>query len=242
VAQFTLCNFAWADALSLSLLIFPFSNLIASCCIESIQLGFGVRTVGRKSSDRAELFGGYSYAARDFSSGTIGNGGLKRGWNASLNLKFSRVLGFVSDFGGHYNHQNSGGVCAGGVASCSSSAYTAMGPQVSLPLPKITPFAHALFGIAHAIQNGTTPVNPFQGNNSFVAALGGGLDYHLTRHFALRGRETTCSPGLLTPTTSFTLTTIMLGFLQGWWCGFSQGSCSPCELGRIRESTPEVAI
>jgi hypothetical protein len=79
-----------------------------------------------QSSDRVEVFGGYSYVARDFSSGTIGNGGLKLGWNASLNLKVGRLLGFVSDFGGHYNHQNSGGVCAGGMASCSSSGYTAM--------------------------------------------------------------------------------------------------------------------
>jgi hypothetical protein len=142
-----------------------------------------------QSGDRVEVFGGYSYAARDFSSGTIGNGGLKLGWNASLNLKYSRLLGFVSDFGGHYNHQNSAGVCAGGMTSCSSSGYTAMfGPQVSFPLPKITPFSHALFGIAHAIQNGTSPVDPFQGNNAFVAALGGGLDYHHTRHFALRGQ------------------------------------------------------
>jgi opacity protein-like surface antigen len=62
------------------------------------------------------------------------------------------------------------------------------GPQFSFPLPKITPFAHGLFGIAHAIQNGTEPVDPFRGNNSIAVALGGGLDYHLTRHLAVRGQ------------------------------------------------------
>lgn len=142
-----------------------------------------------QSVDGFEVFGGYSYVARDFSAGAFGNGGLNLGWNASLNLKFSRVLGFVSDFGGHYKHQNSPGLCTGGMTSCSSSGYTAMfGPQFSFPLPKITPFAHGLFGIAHAIQNGTSPVDPFQGNNSIAVALGGGLDYSLTRHFALRGQ------------------------------------------------------
>jgi len=87
-----------------------------------------------RSGDRVEVFGGYSYVARDISSGSIGNGGLKLGWNASLDLKYSRLLGFVSDFGGHYNHQNSAGVCTGGMTSCSSSAYTAMfGPGFLSP-------------------------------------------------------------------------------------------------------------
>jgi hypothetical protein len=133
-----------------------------------------------QSTDRVEVFGGYSYIARDISSGAIGTGGLKLGWNASLSLKFNRLLGFALDFGGHYKSQTLSG---------NSNVYTAMfGPQFSFPLPKITPFAHALVGIAHASQNGTHPDNPFQGNNSFVTALGGGLDYHLARHFALRGQ------------------------------------------------------
>ena len=133
-----------------------------------------------QSADRAEVFGGYSSIARDISSGSIGSGGLKLGWNASLNLKFNRLLGLESDFGGYYKNQNVRG---------SSNVYTAMfGPQFSFPLPKITPFVHVLVGIAHASQNGTHPGNPFQGNNSFVTALGGGLDYHLTRNFALRGQ------------------------------------------------------
>jgi hypothetical protein len=34
-----------------------------------------------QSSDRIEVFGGYSYAARDISTGSIGTGGLKLGWN-----------------------------------------------------------------------------------------------------------------------------------------------------------------
>ena len=142
-----------------------------------------------QSSDHVEVFGGYSYAARDFSGGTIPVSALNRGWNASLNLKLNRPLGIVSDFGGYYNHENSSGVCIGGMTSCSSKVYTVMfGPQFSLPLPKFTPFAHALFGVAHASQNGTSPLDPFQGNNSPVFALGGGLDYYVTRHFALRAQ------------------------------------------------------
>jgi hypothetical protein len=57
-----------------------------------------------QSADRVEVFGGYSYVPRDFASGSDGTGGLNFGWNASLDLKYNRVLGFVSDVGGHYKH------------------------------------------------------------------------------------------------------------------------------------------
>ena len=140
------------------------------------------------AQDHIEVFGGYSFAARDFSGGTIPASTLHRGWNASLNLNFYPRLGFVSDVAGYYNHQGAG-TCNGGLTSCSSNVHTVMfGPQFSFPLPKFTPFVHALLGIAHASQNGTEPADPFQGNNSFITALGGGLDYHLTRHFALRAQ------------------------------------------------------
>ncbi len=138
--------------------------------------------------DRVEIFGGYSFAPRDFSGGTIGQGGLKAGWNASVNFKFSRIAGLMADVSGYYKHQGAGS-CNGGLTSCSAHVYTAMfGPQLTLPLPKIKPFAHALFGVAVAGQNGTAPANPFTGNTEPAVALGGGVDFSLSRHIALRGQ------------------------------------------------------
>ncbi len=66
-----------------------------------------------QSADHVEIFGGYSYAARDFSGGTIPTSALTRGWNASLSLKLNRSLGIVSDFAGYYNPENSSGLCSG---------------------------------------------------------------------------------------------------------------------------------
>jgi hypothetical protein len=140
-----------------------------------------------QSSDHVEIFGGYSFAAYDFTGGQIPPGALSHGWNAALNLKVKRPVGIVFDFGQFYNHNSSPGTCNGGRTSCSSKAFTAMfGPQFSFPLSRVTPFAHALFGIAHASQNGT--FEPFQGNNSAAMALGGGVDFYITRHFGLRGQ------------------------------------------------------
>lgn len=149
---------------------------------------FGSVGAWAQSSDHVEVFGGYSFAAKDFSGGTLPASSLNRGWNAAVNLKANRLFGFVADIAGYYNSLNTPGSCGGTLTSCSSSAYTVMfGPQFSLPLPKFTPFAHALVGVAHANQNGTIPGQPFEGNNSVAAAFGGGVDYHLTRHWALRG-------------------------------------------------------
>lgn len=105
-----------------------------------------------------------------------------------MNLKFKPSVGFVSDFAGYYKHLSaSNGFCFLGVSSCGSSAYTFMfGPQFSFPLTKVTPYVHVLLGAAHAVQTGT--FSEFTSNNSIAVAFGGGLDYHLTRHFALRGQ------------------------------------------------------
>jgi opacity protein-like surface antigen len=155
----------------------------------ALVIVFSTITCCAQTGSRAELFGGYSYAARDFSGGTIGTGSLNTGWNASLNIKVAPLVGLLSDFGGYYNHQNSSGVCGGGQTTCSSNVHTLMfGPQISFRMPKVTPFAHALFGFAHAAQSGTQPPAPFQSNNSLAFALGGGIDYHLGHHLALRAQ------------------------------------------------------
>jgi opacity protein-like surface antigen len=142
-----------------------------------------------QSGDHVEIFGGYSYAARDFTGATLEQStALTRGWNASLNLKFNRNVGFVSDVARYYLHfSNGNGPCLTPTGPCSTSAYTVMfGPQFSFPRTKITPFVHALLGTARAQQHGA--FSNFQHNNSIAFAWGGGLDYHLIRHLALRGQ------------------------------------------------------
>lgn len=142
-----------------------------------------------QSADRFEIFGGYSFAGNDFTGGTLYNNGtsLNRGWNASANIKINRFSQFVIDYGGYYLPLPSTS-CNFGVNSCSSRVQTiTFGPQFSVTRGKFTPFVHGLFGAAIASQSSGTIIS-LTGNHSYIAAVGGGVDYGLTPHFGLRAQ------------------------------------------------------
>jgi len=142
-----------------------------------------------QSSDRFEIFGGYSLVTGDF-TGTFAdrNTHILNGWNASANYKGSRLLGFVGDFSGYYPSYTEGGI--GGLTFKARTLSLLFGPQVSVRLSKASPFAHALFGVTHV---GYPPPGGCQcalsaSDNSFAYALGGGMDFDLTRHLGIRGQ------------------------------------------------------
>jgi opacity protein-like surface antigen len=144
-----------------------------------------------QSTDRVEVFGGYSLVTGDF-TGTFADRSthLLNGWNASANFKASRYFGLVADFSGYYPSYTYGGI--GGLTYSARSHSFLFGPQVSVRLSKVTPFAHALLGLTHI----SYPVPSGSGcsqcvaatDNSFAYALGGGIDFDLTHHCAIRGQ------------------------------------------------------
>lgn len=135
-----------------------------------------------QSSDHVEIFGGYSYLSKDFSLASP-NG--VSGWDASATFKMQRYFGVVADFSG-FRPSYTFGVCPACVSS-RSTAYTFLfGPQISIPLHRITPFGRFLLGDAHLSPSDSGVV--FNSNTSFTVAAGGGFDFSLTRHFALRGQ------------------------------------------------------
>lgn len=139
-----------------------------------------------QAPDQIEVFGGYTYISSDFS--LVAPGGVS-GWNAAVNFKALRHLGFVADISGFYPSTTSGEL--GGVASASTSgkSYTFLfGPQVSWQRGRFSPFAQFLIGASH-VSPGTyagTSYNVFQSNNALSTAGGGGLDYSVKRRIALR--------------------------------------------------------
>lgn len=142
-----------------------------------------------QSADRVEIYGGYSFANNEFTGGTLYNydTSLTRGWNASASFKLNTFSQFVADYGGYYLPLSSDQCGLPPVSSCSSSAQTLMfGPQLSFG-SKLSPFVHALLGVALAHQ-GSGTFSELESNHSFVMALGGGLDYFLTRHFGVRAQ------------------------------------------------------
>lgn len=140
-----------------------------------------------QSENRGEIFGGYSYLSQDFSlSNPLGNSGVS-GWNGSADFALKPNIGIVADFSGFYPSYNPG--CQG---NCNTTAkvYTFLvGPQVSMTRGRWRPFARFLIGDTYmSTQLGGVSSATFTSNDAVTFGLGGGLDYSVTRRFALRGQ------------------------------------------------------
>jgi hypothetical protein len=120
---------------------------------------------------RGNVYFGYAYGSADFSSAGRTN---LNGWNGSLEGKVLPWVGFVVDFSGLYGSQNTSAIPGFNVNTQVNSVV--LGPRVSLPVGKITPFAEALFGASHRHDSAT---GFSESDTSFATALGGGIDYRL---------------------------------------------------------------
>ncbi|HUK46437.1 MAG TPA: hypothetical protein VLW06_02550 [Terriglobales bacterium] len=108
-----------------------------------------ISAVAAHAAPNATLFGGYQYTRFD-------GGPNASGWNAALTGGFNSWLGIRADFSAVYP------------TGFNFYTYTA-GPELSIHLPIVRPFAHALFGGARASAAGTA-------TNGFDMMVGGGVD------------------------------------------------------------------
>jgi opacity protein-like surface antigen len=131
-----------------------------------------------QDSPKAEIFGGYSYVHfSPPSSSSVPSFGLNGG-SGSISYNPIPVLGIVADFGGYHTGSISG-------VPFSLTMYTYMfGPKVALRRGRFTPFAQALFGVAHGAVS-SSGIGSASGND-FAMALGGGLDAKVAQHVAIR--------------------------------------------------------
>jgi hypothetical protein len=146
-----------------------------------------------KAQDKVEVFGGYSYLHASEQVGQTTLPGAPplpnvtqhvnlNGWEFAGQYKPLPFLGAVADFNGNYGTLHGGG----------TGIHTFLfGPQVSLPM-KVSPFAHALFGIAKESQDPfTTGVSP-QGfvslgsDKSWATAIGVGIDVKVAPFIKVR--------------------------------------------------------
>jgi hypothetical protein len=80
----------------------------------------------------------------------------------------------VADFSSLYGSQN---VAANSTFKVNTNMNSVvLGPRVSVPVGKFTPFAEALFGASH-IHDSASGFS--ESDTSFATALGGGIDYRL---------------------------------------------------------------
>lgn len=147
-----------------------------------------------QDAPKAEVFGGYSYFNAD-------RGSSLNGWNASVTVNLNSWFGVAGDFSGHYG-SDSFRTFVPGVGPLTASAdgnlhLFTFGPVISYHKKnRVTPFAHALFGVAHSNFGGDTVVfvpgtgpvsfNLSEKDNAFAMALGGGVDVKLNRVLAWR--------------------------------------------------------
>jgi hypothetical protein len=98
---------------------------------------------------KPEVFGGFQFTSMD-------GGWHGSGWNGAANMYVTRWLGVTGDFSGVYG------------TGSSFTTYTG-GPVVSMHKGVLSPFAHALFGGAHASSAGI-------GDSGMAMLFGGGVD------------------------------------------------------------------
>jgi opacity protein-like surface antigen len=145
---------------------------------------------------RMEWFLGYSYL-RAVPAPTTGNRLVwLNGGSTSLAFNFNRYLGIVGDFGGLNDSRLEfrGAGSPSTVESSSGTVFTyLLGPRLSYRrFDRFTPFAQALFGGIHAsdvtLSSGCTGAGCtlLPSENSFAFTAGGGLDFRLHHHLALR--------------------------------------------------------
>jgi opacity protein-like surface antigen len=133
---------------------------------------------------KVDIFAGYSFAhVSENGFGLNFNGG-----SASAAYNLTPMFGLIADFGGY--HTNS--------FNSDATAYIYLfGPRVNFHEGKWTPFAQFLLGGAHISGNGCVDVRVRDGgvigcnasDNNFALALGGGLDYNVNQHIAIRAAQ-----------------------------------------------------
>jgi len=149
-----------------------------------------------QDTPRFEVFGGYSYAnaSRTFA---VDRPSLN-GWNAALTVNANRWLGVVGDFSGYYGSPSISIAtpvvclappCPRPQVNFDTKVHTfLLGPQVSFRTRRVTPFAHALFGLGRTSVHIDSPFSTVGtiSNNAFAMALGGGVDVNINSRLAWR--------------------------------------------------------
>jgi len=138
---------------------------------------FGVTARAQETAPKVDVFAGYSYLQANPGVNGVDSFHL-HGGSASIAYNYREWLSGVADFGGY----NNGNILNTG-ASGTLSTYL-FGPRVSYRhLRRITPFGQVLFGVAHA---NSSAFGTGSSQSAFAMTAGGGVDYKLFDHFAIR--------------------------------------------------------
>lgn len=178
--------------------------------IVSLSLMFLICASAFAQDSKVQVFGGYSLVHTGGNNGvdgpaldsalgaTPGTFSVKTnysGWNGAIQFNANKWFGIKADIGGNYGTPISASSGSGitGLPGLSSYSYL-FGPVFSAHSNRFTPYVHTLFGVnrtsLHSTNNlsdGTTTISlPEVTDSAFAMALGGGIDYNVTKRFGLR--------------------------------------------------------
>ena len=164
--------------------------MLKAACLSAVLFLFAGLASAQVPS--GNVFFGYSYESTNASAfgpnlitTTVTRPNLN-GWEASFEGKVLPWIGIVGDVAGHYGSENFTQATPIGLVTVNVTGHEQeyfVGPRLSVPVGKFTPFAEVFVGAAHIHTGGTLP-SP--SNTSFASAYGGGIDYRLIRPLALR--------------------------------------------------------
>jgi len=124
-----------------------------------VLLGFlFIISIPARAQHVMDVFGGYSYEGLDRLPAAIPGRNLS-GVEIAVQFKFNDWLGVAGEVDGHFGLPSK---------PAAKSLNILAGPQFSVP-KRISPFIHVLVGFGHAYTDGIW-------DNSFSAAIGGGID------------------------------------------------------------------
>ena len=147
--------------------------VLASC---ALALSFSMPTlaqVAKPATDAVvelQRYEAYVTAAYSSANQVKGSSALI-GFNAGVDAKLKKWFGGTVDFGQYANST--------GVAKPTVTTFMA-GPEFYIPSEKLTGFVHVLFGGAHTGGVLTQP------SISFAYGVGGGFEYSVSPHLAIR--------------------------------------------------------
>lgn len=145
-------------------------------CLSVVFL-FSALSLHAQEEPKVDVFAGYSYLIANPGVSGVDSFHLNGG-TANVAYNVNNWLSGVADFGGYTN----GNVLNSGSNGTLSTFL--FGPRFTYRhFGRIKPFGQVLFGVTHA------NAAAFQTTGSqagFTMAVGGGVDYNLTRHWALR--------------------------------------------------------
>ena len=155
----------------------------------------GASSTFAQSDKKPEFFGGYSFENVDSgitstdlgTTTTLDNRFNANGINLAVTGYLTRRFGITGDFSGQWKTRDD--VIGTSSAQSKFALYNITGgPQFRfMSSSRVTPFVHALAGVARRNLTETVAGTPFSDDKtSFALNLGGGVDYRLSKRFAWR--------------------------------------------------------